>query len=387
MVMNFKGYRRRNGSVGVRNHVLIFPTTICASTVAEKISRKVPGSVAVVHRHGCGHLGDEETLMVRTMAGFCANPNVAGVLLVGLGCEQLTPGLIAAELVKTGQRFEILNIQEAGGTTNSITRGAQLVKRLVAESATARREPVPVSELIVGTSCGGSDTISGVTANPSLGATSDLLITEGGTVVLSETPEMIGAEQVLARRAANAQIGSLVRAKISAVYDNIKSTGVDVLGAEPSPGNIAGGLTTLEEKSLGAILKGGITPIMQVIDFAQKPEQKGLIMMDGPAHDVVCNSGMLAAGAQIIVFTTGRGTPIGSAIAPVIKVSSNSTLYEKMRDNIDINAGTIIEGKDSIQSIGEIIFREIINVASGKLTRSEVLGHGEFAIPSITPTI
>jgi altronate dehydratase large subunit len=385
--VNFKGYRRRNGSVGVRNHVLIFPTTICASAVAEMISRKVPGTVAVVHRHGCGHLGDEEKLMVRTMAGFCANPNVAGVLLVGLGCEQLTPALIAEELLKAGQRFEILNIQEAGGTTNSVARGTQLVKRLVAESATAKRELVPVSELIVGTKCGGSDTISGVTANPSLGVASDLVIAEGGTVILSETPEMIGAEQVLTRRAANAQIGSSVRARISAAYDNIKSMGVDVLGAEPSPGNIAGGLTTLEEKSLGAILKGGTTPVIQVIDFAQKPEQKGLIIMDGPAHDVVCNSGMLAAGAQIIVFTTGRGTPIGAPIAPVIKVSSNSTLYEKMKDNIDINAGTVIEGTESIQDIGDRIFREIIEVASGKLTRAEVLGHGEFAIPSIIPTV
>jgi len=385
--VNFKGYRRRNGSVGVRNHVLIFPTTICASAVAEMISRKVPGTVAVVHRHGCGHLGDEEKLMVRTMAGFCANPNVAGVLLVGLGCEQLTPALIAEELLKAGQRFEILNIQEAGGTTNSVARGTQLVKRLREESATAKRELVPVSELIVGTKCGGSDTISGVTANPSLGVASDLVIAEGGTVILSETPEMIGAEQVLARRAAKAQIGSRVRARISAAYDNIKSMGVDVLGAEPSPGNIAGGITTLEEKSLGAILKGGTTPVIQVIDFAQKPEQKGLIIMDGPAHDVVCNSGMLAAGAQIIVFTTGRGTPIGSPIAPVIKVSSNSTLYEKMKDNIDINAGTVIEGTESIQDIGDRIFREIIEVASGKLTRAEVLGHGEFAIPSIIPTV
>jgi len=216
---------------------------------------------------------------------------------------------------------------------------------------------------------------------------SDRIVAEKGTVIFSETPEMIGAENVLARRASDAQIRSRVYAAISATYASMKSMGLDVRGAEPSPGNLAGGITTLEEKSLGAILKGGTTPVVQVTDFAERPSQKGLIVMDGPAHDVVCNSGMLAAGAQIIVFTTGRGTPIGTPIAPVIKVSSNSTLYKKMRDNIDINAGAIIEGTVSIQDIGDRIFREIINVASGKLTRSEVLGHGEFAIPSITPTV
>jgi altronate dehydratase large subunit len=385
--MKFRGFRRDSGAVGVRNHVLIFPTTICASTVAQMISQQVDGTVSVVHRHGCGHIGGEKDLMVRAMAGFCGNPNVGGVLLVGLGCELLTPALIAEELAGTGQRFEILDIQEAGGTAKSVAAGTQLARRLLEAAATARREPVAISELMVGASCGGSDAISGVTANPALGAAADLLIAQGGTVVFSETPEMIGAEQVLGRRAANAGIRDRIWGIISATNASMKSLGVDVLGAEPSPGNIAGGLTTLEEKSLGAVLKGGTTPVAQVIDFAQKPDRKGLIIMDGPAHDVACNSGMSAAGAQIIVFTTGRGTPIGSPIAPVIKVSSNSTLYKKMQDNIDINAGTIIEGTESIQDIGSRIFREIAAVASGKLTRAEVLGHGEFAIPSITPTL
>jgi len=387
MVINFMGYRRQNGAVGVRNHVLIFPTTICAAAVAEMISKQVAGTVSAVHRHGCGHIGEEQELMLRTMAGFCANPNVAGVLLVGLGCEQLNLDLVAERLSGYHQRFETLNIQETGGTTKSVNRGAKLAGQLVAEAASAEREPVAVAELVVGLNCGGSDAISGITANNAVGVASDRIVAEHGTVIFSETPEMIGAEEVLARRASDEKTRNQARTAISATYASMKALGLDVRGAEPSPGNIAGGLTTLEEKSLGAILKGGTTPVVQVVDFAQKPDRKGLIMMDGPAHDVVCNSGLLAAGAQIIVFTTGRGTPIGTPVAPVIKVSSNSTLYARMRDNMDINAGAIIEGKESIQGIGDRIFREIIKVASGKLTRAEVLGHGEFAIPSIIPTV
>jgi altronate dehydratase large subunit len=385
--VNFSGYRRNNGKVGVRNHVLVFPTVICASAVAQMVSQAVPGTVSVVHSHGCGHLGEEKAHMIRTMAGFCSNPNVAGVLLVGLGCELITPEVIAEEIAKVGQRFELLSIQAEGGTVATVEKGKLLAARLLEEAARAKREPVDISELIVGTNCGGSDTLSGLTANPALGIASDMLVAEGGTVLLSETPEMLGAEQVLASRAANEETGKRIW-EITSVFEALaKKAGVDIRGSEPSPGNIEGGLTSLEEKSLGAVLKGGTSLIRQVVKYAEKPSERGLIIMDGPAHDAVCNTGFIAAGAQVIVFTTGRGTTLGAPVAPVIKVSSNNGIYYRMKDNIDINAGEILEGKESIRSVGEKIFREIIEVASGKVTRAEVLGHGEFSIHSIGLTV
>jgi len=385
--VNFKGYRRKNGTFGTRNHVLVFPTVICASAVANMISRAVPGTVSVTHSHGCGHLGEEKYHIIRAMSGFCSHPNVAGVLLVGLGCELITPELIAEEMAKVGQRFETVSIQAEGGTTATVGKGKLLAAGLLKEAAKARREPVDISELVLGTNCGGSDTLSGLTANPSLGVASDMLVAEGGTVLISETAEIIGAEQVLARRAASEAVGKRIWQITSATEALAKKAGVDIRGSEPSPGNIEGGLTSLEEKSLGAVLKGGKSPINQVVEFAEKPSERGLIIMDGPAHDAVCNTGMIASGAQVIVFTTGRGTPMGAPIVPVIKVSSNSRIYEHMKENIDINAGDILEGKESIRSVGEQIFREIIEVASGKASRAEILGHGEFSIHSLGMTV
>ena len=381
--MNFSGYRRKNGTVGTRNNVLIFPTVICASSVADMICRAVPGTIAVSHPHGCGHLGKETEHIVRSMAGFCGHPNVAGVLLVGLGCELITPERIAAEMEKVGQRYEVLSIQAEGGTTATVEKGKGLIIRLLKEAEKAKREPIDISELIMGTNCGGSDTLSGLTANPALGFASDRLVAGGGTVILSETPEMIGAERVLAARAADEEVAGRIYEITAATESLAIKAGVDIRGSEPSPGNIEGGLTTLEEKSLGAVMKGGTSTIRQVIGYAEKPREKGLIIMDSPAHDAVCNTGMIAAGAQVIVFTTGRGTPMGAPIVPVIKVATNSRIFERMRENIDINAGDIVEGRDTIRTVGERIFEEVIEVASGKQTRAEILGHKEFAIHAL----
>jgi altronate dehydratase large subunit len=385
--VKFHGYRRDNGRIGIRNHVLVFPTVICAAEVARMISRDLPGTVTVTHPHGCGHLGAEKEHMIRVMTGFCSNPNVAGVLLVGLGCELITPELLAERLAKAGQHFDILSIQAEGGTTAAVEKGIFLTKRLLEEAANARREEIDISELIVGTKCGGSDTLSGLTANPALGVAADMLVAAGGTVILSETPELLGAEHILTRRAASEEVKKRIREITSTTEALIDSMGVDIRGSEPSPGNIEGGITTLEEKALGAILKGGTSPIRQVVNYAEQPSEKGLIIMDSPAHDAVCNTGLIAAGVQLIVFTTGRGTPLGTPVAPVIKVSSNNDIYQRMKDNIDINAGDIVGGTESIQAVGERIFGAIIEVASGKLSRSEILGHYEFAIHPIGPTV
>jgi altronate dehydratase large subunit len=385
--MKFLGYRRGNGRVGVRNHVLVFPTVICAAGVAETIAREVPGTVYIGHQHGCGHLGDEREHMIRSMVGSCSNPNVAGVLLVGLGCEMLTAELLGERLREAGQRVETINTQAMLGTEEAIAKGAELAQMLLDEANTAEREPIDASELMVAAKCGASDTLSGLTANPATGVACDILIGEGGRAIFTETPEMLGAEHVLATRAASEEVRQRIWDITSRTDERIKAMGLDIREAEPGPGNIEAGLTTLAEKSLGAIRKGGTTSIVEVVDYAQRPSRKGLVIMDGPAHDVVSVTGMVAAGAQVVVFTTGIGTPVGSPIAPVIKVSSNSALYERWKGNIDLNAGAILDGRDTLDTMGQRILQEILEVASGKLTKAEALGHREFAIHTIAPTV
>jgi altronate dehydratase large subunit len=385
--MKFLGYRRSNGTVGTRNHVLIFPTIVCSSAVARMISAEVPGTVYAIHGCGCGHVGEDKDQVIRTMAGFTGHPNVAGVLLVGNGCELITPEVLVGELEKVGQRVETISVQEAGGTTKCVQGGKELAEKLLREASRMKRESVDCSELILGLECGGSDAFSGLTANPAAGIASDLLVAEGGTAIFTETTEMLGAEHILARRAADDEVGRHIYERIAAADGKAKSMGMDIRGSQPSPGNIEGGLTTIEEKSLGCIRKGGSTTITEVVRYAQRPTKKGLIIMDGTALDVQSNIGLIASGAQVIVFTTGRGTPVGTPTVPVIKVCSNSATYQRMGENMDINAGVIIDGEGTLPGVGEQIFREVLEVASGKLTRAEILGHQEFDIHSLGPVL
>ncbi len=381
----FLGYKRADHTVGVRNHVLILSSVVCASHVAKRISEEVQGAVALVHEHGCAQNGEDKEQTKRVLVGIGKNPNVCAVLVVGLGCETIGSEEIAQEILKSKKPVETLIIQDNGGTLESISKGAKIAREMVDYASSLKREEVGLDSLILATQCGGSDAGSGISANPASGYACDLIVKAGGTVILAETTEMIGAEHLLAERAIDRQTAERILWFVKRVEDRAKSVGVDIRLANPAPGNIAGGITTLEEKSLGAIAKAGTMPIVEAIEYGCKPTKKGLVIMDSPGQDTSSVAGELAAGSQIVTFTTGRGSPTGSPIAPVIKIATNSLLYSRMFDNMDINAGTIIDGTESLEEVGNRIFESVLNVASGKLTKSEILGHKELSIDRLNP--
>jgi len=376
---SFEGFERPDGSFGVRNHVAVIPSVICSAVAARRIAESVKGAVAISHDCGCAQIGEDERQTFRVLAGLGKNPNVHSALIVSLGCEVIDAEKLADEIAKTGKEVEVVSIQEEGGTLRAVEKGTRMVRRMSEEMSREKRRSADVSELIVSTECGGSDWTSGIAANPSVGAAMDRIVEEGGTVILSETTEFIGAEHLLAKRGASPEISERMLEIVRKYEEEVMKMGVDIRGAQPSPGNIKGGLTTIEEKSLGAIHKGGHSKIVEVVEYAEKPTKKGLVIMNTPGYDVESVTGMVAGGSQIVVFTTGRGSPTGNPIAPVIKVTGNPRTYERMKDNIDINAGKVLEGC-SISEVGEEIFEEILRVASGKLTKAEILGHDEIGI-------
>jgi altronate dehydratase large subunit len=379
--MTFWGYRRPDGRVGVRNHILILPASVCASDTTRIIASQVNGAVTFNNQNGCSQVPSDLQLTLDVMSGFAANPNIYGTIVVALGCENAQADLVVSEIKKrTNKPLKKLVIQEEGGTLKTIEKAVRYAKEMAAEASLLQREEFPMSELIIGTECGGSDTTSGLAANPAIGSLSDKIVELGGTSILSETTELIGAEHILAKRAKNEEVKRRIYEIIERYEKSLELVGEKVREGNPSPGNKAGGLTTLEEKSLGCIHKGGTTTINAVYDYAKDVTEKGLVIMDTPGNDPSSVAGMVAGGCQIVVFSTGRGTPTGNPIVPVIKITGNRETYNRMKDNIDVDCSGFIFGEQTLDELGEILLKEVQEVASGKLTKAEQLGYMEIAI-------
>ncbi len=383
----FNGIVRADGRVGTRNYIGVLTSVNCSATVARRIADAFPdaglpegvdGVVAFTHQGGCGgsSLSSDVTLLQRTLAGYARHPNFHSILIVGLGCEaNQIPNWLANEGLEAGPALRTLTIQEAGGTARAIEAGVEIVRELVAEAATVKRQTVSASHLTVGLQCGGSDGWSGVTANPALGAAVDLLVAHGGSAMLSETPEIWGAEHLLLRRAANQDVADRLNARLAWWRDYADRHGME-LNNNPSPGNLKGGLTTILEKSLGAVAKSGSTPLNDVIGYAEPLTTHGLSFMDSPGYDPCSATGQIASGANLIVFTTGRGSVFGAKPAPTIKVASNAKLASWMDEDMDVDASPVLTGTPMAE-VGREIFERMLAVASGEKSKSEALGIGD----------
>jgi len=386
---SFLGYRRPDGRVGVRNHLLVVPTVICASVVSERVAAAVaPVGTALPHTAGCGQLGPDMHTTHDTLAAYCGHPNVGAVLVLALGCEQVVAQRLADAARGAGKPVQMLAIQSEGGTIKTERRAIAIARELAADLARVERVPCDLSSLILSVKCGGSDYTSGLASNPALGRVADRLVELGGAAVLGEIAEIMGAEHLLAARAPEREIAGKLLRVINRVESEAMALGLDIRGTQPSPGNIRGGLTTIEEKSLGATHKGGEhTPLVDVVGYAAPVTKRGLTVMDTPGLDVESVTGMVGGGAQVVVFTTGLGTPTGNPIAPVIKITGNTRTAASMADNIDLDVSGVLDNRETIEGAATRLFDEVLSVASGKETATERLGFREFAIHRPNPTI
>lgn len=387
----FQGFARSDGRVGTRNYIGVLPTVNCSASVARFIAdavdremlpdfSNVDGIVALAHGSGCAVPPDGEgfQMLQRTLAGYARNPNFGGILLVGLGCEtNLVESLCQNMDLPNGPLLRRMVIQTAGGTRAAVQQGMAAIRDMLLSGNETGRQTVPASHITLGLECGGSDAYSAITANPALGAAVDLLIKHGGTAVLSETPEIYGAEHLLTRRAATREVGEKLIARIKWWEDYTAQHGAEI-NNNPSPGNKAGGLTTILEKSLGAVAKAGSTNLMEVYRYAEPVRSRGLVFMDTPGYDVVSVTGMIAGGANMIGFTTGRGTVCGFKPVPTLKLATNTPMYRHLQNDMDINCGALLEGERTMSEMGALIFQQILDAASGKKTRSEIHGFGDY---------
>jgi altronate hydrolase len=390
----FMGYRRADASSrgwrsATRNYIGIVTTVNCSAATSRMIAKhvepllaqfpNVDGVVPLTHGGGCGMAasGLEMDVLRRTLAGYTRHPNMAAVVMLGLGCEtNQISGLMDAEGLTEGPKLIPMAIQDEGGVSKTVMRAVGFLKELLPEANAVKREPLPVGDLILALQCGGSDGYSGISANPALGAAVDLLVRHGGTAVLSETPEIYGAEHLLTRRAVSREVGEKIVKRIRWWEDHCARTGGE-MNNNPSPGNKAGGLTTILEKSLGAVAKGGTSNLVDVYEYAQPITAKGFVYMDSPGYDPVSATGQVAGGANVLCFTTGRGSVFGCKPTPSLKLATNSALYRRMTDDMDINCGSIVDGEETIQESGRKIFELIVKTASGQKTKSEALGIGD----------
>jgi len=388
----FSGFVRPDGRVATRNYIGVLTSVNCSATVAKMVAAQfgpstgrldefpnVDGVVALTHGSGCGMAGAGEgfELLRRVLTGYARHPNFAGLVVLGLGCEVNQVRELAEGFdLPTATPVAVLTIQEMGGTKATLRATTDKVLEMAVVANESRRQEVPCSEIVLGLECGGSDGYSGITANPALGVAADLLVSHGGTAVLGETPEIYGAEHLLASRAVSAEVAERLLGRVRWWEDYVARCGAS-LDNNPSPGNKAGGLTTILEKSLGAVAKGGRSPLSAVYEYAEPIVSKGFVFMDTPGYDPVSVTGMVAGGANVVCFTTGRGSVFGSKPAPCIKLATNSGTYMRMSDDMDVNCGAVLDGEKSVEEVGREIFELVLAVASGKKTKSEELGFGD----------
>lgn len=382
--MEFYGYRRKEGRPGIRNHVLLLPTCACASESCRIAASQVRGAVSIVFNTGCSDVAANTAMSQKVLTGFALHPNVYGVVIIGLGCETVPHAKLREKIqAQTSKPVVSFGIQEEGGTLKTIEKAVRAAREMAAEAGMQQKERFDMAELLMGIECGGSDATSGIASNPAVGSLSDRLVDLGASTIMSESIEWIGGEHVLARRAATPEIHDQIIRVCEAYEKHLLGAGQDCRAGQPTPGNKAGGLSTIDEKSLGCIRKGGTRPIVEVLEQAERPTKQGAIVMDTAGYDISSVTSMVAAGCQVVIFTTGRGTPTGNAIVPVFKVTANAHTYSWMEDNMDADLSPILSGEKTIAESGRMLLEKIHEVANGRLTKAEVYGFSDIAVDHV----